>query len=150
MSTRSGTGQSEIASFSTPAVHPLIRWLAIVFLFGEGVAVVVWWLWLLTFPVAREPFLATGAPDSTLLAFLPADVLLYSCGAFASAYLLLRGSKAAWPVLCFHAGTGCYAALYALALPLLGGGAFTGAVLMFPALVVLPLLVWLFRPEAFR
>src|SRR5947208_17162701 len=94
-------------------VQPVdIRTLAVWFLIVQGAGVLAWWLVLLFFPPARAPFMAPGAPDATLLAFLGADLLLYAGGSFAAAYGLGRRRPWAWPVLCFHAGAAAYAALY--------------------------------------
>jgi hypothetical protein len=122
--------------------------LAIAYLIIQGVAVYAWWTILLLFPAAREPFKAPGAPDSTLLAFIGADLLVYAGGSLAAAYGLARRSSWAWPALCVNAGAAIYAALYALALPLFSGGAWLGALMMAPALVVSPALVWVFRPAS--
>ncbi|MEO6457813.1 MAG: hypothetical protein ABIO92_06015 [Chloroflexia bacterium] len=125
----------------------LVRKLTVIFLTLQGVGTFIWWAVLLTFPVAREPFMAPGAPDASLLAFFVPDLLIYAGGALVVAYGLMRQSAWAWPVLCINAGAAVYAALYALTLPLLSGGGWLGAVMMLPSLVVLPIAVWLLRPE---
>jgi hypothetical protein len=118
-----------------------------VFLVAEGAGALVWWGVLLAVPAARRFFLAPGAPDSTLLAFGAADLILFAGGALASAYGLATRRRWAWPVLCVHAGAAAYAALYSLALPLVSGGGWLGAALMAPSLVVSPFLVWWLRPS---
>ena len=123
---------------------------AIAFLALEGAGGLVWWFVMLLFPAARAPFLATGAPDSTLLAFLVPDVVLYMGAAFLSAYGLARRAAWGWPVLLVHTGAATYAALYELALALLSGGAWLGAIFMLPSLLVLPPLVWLLQPESVK
>jgi len=125
----------------------LARKLVIVFLTLQGIGTFVWWAVLLAFPPAREPFLAPGAPDTTLLAFLVPDLVIYAGGALVAAYGLLRQTRWAWPALCVNAGAAVYAALYSLALPLLSGGGWLGALMMLPSLVVLPAAVWLLRPR---
>ncbi len=91
--------------------------------------------------------MAPGAPDASLLAFFVPDLLIYAGGALVVAYGLMRQSAWAWPVLCINAGAAVYAAVYALTLPLVSGGGWLGAVMMLPSLVVLPIAVWLLRPE---
>lgn len=124
----------------------MARSLAVAYLIVQGVAVYLWWAVLLLFPAAREPFKAPGAPDATLLAFIGADLLLYGGGSLFAAYGLARRLSWGWMMLCIDVGASVYAALYALALPLLSGGGWLGALMMVPALVVSPLLVWAFRP----
>ncbi len=117
------------------------------FLTLQGVGIFVWWTVLLIYPSAREPFMSPGAPESTLLAFFVPDLLIYAGGALVAAHGLLRQSAWAWSALCVNAGAAVYAALYALTLPLLSGGGWLGALMMLPSLVVLPIAVWLLRPE---
>jgi hypothetical protein len=124
-----------------------IRGLAVLFLVVQGAGVLVWWLVLLFFPPARAPFLAPDAPESTLFAFIAGDVVIYAGGSFLAAFGIARRRRWAWSALCVNAGAAVYAALYALMLPLLSGGAWLGAIFMFPSLVIMPLLVWLLRPE---
>ena len=125
----------------------LVRKLTILFLVLQGVGTFVWWAVLLIFPTAREPFMAPGAPDATLLAFLIPDLLIYAGGALVAAYGLLRRSAWAWPALCVNVGASVYAALYALTLPFISGGGWLGALMMLPSLIVLPVALWLLRPE---
>jgi len=122
------------------------RW-AVVFLLMQGIGGLIWWLGILSVPSWRVPFLAPGAPDATLLALAPGDLLLYLAGSFLSAWGLRQRQPWAWTVLCLHTGAACYAALFALALPLLSGGGGLGAVLMAPSLLVLPALTWGLRPS---
>lgn len=124
-----------------------IRTLAISFLLLQAAAAAAWWAIMLLFPDARQPFLAPNAPDSTLLAFIVADMAFIVGGSLVTAYGLARRRNWAWVVLCIHAGAVVYAALYALALPFFSGGGWLGALLMTPSLVVLPALVWLLRPK---
>jgi len=123
-----------------------IRTLAVLFLVVQGAGVLVWWLVLLFFSAARAPFLAPGAPESTLFAFIVGDVVIYAGGSLLAAFGIARRRRWAWSALCVNAGAAVYAALYALMLPLLSGGAWLGAIFMFPSLVIMPFLVWLLRP----
>jgi hypothetical protein len=124
-----------------------IRTLAIGFLVLQAVGLILWWATLLLVPDARQPFLAPNAPDSTLLAFIVADFTFIVAGSLLAAYGLARRRPWAWIVLCIHTGAVVYAALYALALPFFSGGGWLGALLMTPSLIVLPVLVWLLRPN---
>jgi hypothetical protein len=117
------------------------------FLVLQGVGVIVWWGTLLHFPAARQPFLAPGAPETTLFAFLLPDLSVYAASSLVAAYGLWKGAAWAWPALCVNAGAGVYTALYALSLPLWSGGEWLGAAMMAPALIVLPVAVWVLRPE---
>ncbi len=121
--------------------------LAVLFLILQGAGVIIWWLILLISPLARSLFLVQGAPLPTLFAFIGADLLLYAGGSFLAAFGLARKERWAWSALCVHAGAVIYAALYGLTLPLISdGGAWLGAVMMAPSLVVLPALLWMLRP----
>ena len=120
----------------------MMRTLIIAFLVLQGCGVLIWWGIVLVSPQARALFVAPGAPDSTLLAFLGADLLLYAGGSLVSAYGLAGGRGWAWTALCIHTGAAVYAALYGLALPLFSGGAWLGALLMCPSLIVLPFVLW--------
>jgi len=124
-----------------------IRTLAIAFLLLQAAGVLAWWATLLLVPDARQPFLAPNAPDSTLLAFIGADMALIVGGSLVTAYGLARRWSWAWVALCVHTGAVVYAALYALALPVFSAGGWLGGLLMTPSLVVLPVLVWLLRPK---
>jgi hypothetical protein len=127
-----------------------VRGLAVLFLVVQGVAVFAWWVLLLLLPAAREPFLAPNAPEPTLFAFLLPDLAIYAGSSLLSAYGLSADRAWAWSVLTFHSGAALYATLYALTLPLLSGGAWLGAAMMAPALLVLPVLLWLLRPANTR
>ena len=113
----------------------------------QAVATCLWWLALTIAPAARRAFLPTGAPDSVLLAFAPPDLLLLAPASLATAYGLARRRAWGWPALCLTAGASIYPAFYAVGLPLATGEGWLGAVLMAPAILVLPPLVWLLRPR---
>jgi hypothetical protein len=127
---------------------PMVRTLTIAYLFVQGTAAAIWWLLLLLQPAWRRPFVAAGAPDSTLLAFLGPDALLYIGAALAAAYGLWRSWPWAGPVLLLHAGAAPYAALYGAALAALSPGTWLGALLMGPGLFITPLVAWRFRTGA--
>jgi len=105
---------------------------------------------MLLVPGAREPFMPPGAPDSTLLAFIAADWILYAGGSFVTAYGVAKERKWAWGAVCVNAGAAVYAALYGVMVPIVSGGGWLGALFMLPSLVVMPMLVWVLRPEELR
>ena len=133
---------------SVLARNPLVVRLAAAVLLAEAVGAIVWWALLIMWPASRQPFLAAGAPEVTLLAFGVADGVLFIGTAAISAYGILRDRRWAWPVLCVHAGAAGYAALYCITLTALtAGDAWLGAVLMSPSLVLPGWLVWRLRPK---
>jgi hypothetical protein len=99
-------------------------------------------------PEARAPYMAAGAPDSTLFGYLPADLIFYVGGSVLAAYGLARREAWGWPVLYVVAGACAYAALYNWGIVVLGGGALFAALFMTPSMVALPVFAWLLRPGA--
>ncbi len=124
----------------------LIRKLGTAFLVVQGLGGLAWWLVLLCVPTSRSFFLAPGAAEVTLLAFVFPDLLLYVGGSLAAAYGLFRGRPWGWPILCVHAGAAAYASLYVLTLAAWSGSVTAGAALMAPSLAVPPYLAWRLRP----
>ena len=125
-----------------------LRGFAVGYLVATAVGAAAWWGLLMGWPASRAPFLAEGAPDSTLLAFAVADAVLFAGTAVASAYGLWARRGWAWPWLCVHAGAAGYAALYCWTLTALtGGDGLLGAALMSPSLVVPGLLAARLRPR---
>ena len=123
------------------------RRAGVTFLALQAAGGAAWWAALLAAPAVRVHFKPAAAPDATLLAFGPADVLLYVVLSAGCAAGLGKGAAWAWPLLCVHAGGAAYAALYCWGLTLLTGEAWPGAVLMTPSLVVPGWLVWALRPR---
>ena len=114
----------------------------------QGVGAVAWWGMLLTFPATRRHFLAPGAPDAMLLAFLLPDLILFAAASLLAAFGLWRGASWAWPVVCAQAAAGAYAELYCVNLMILTRGTvWLGAALMAPSIVVPPWLAWRLRPR---
>ena len=127
----------------------MVRRFGMIYLVAQGVLTLAWWAMLLTMPTARRHFLPRDAPDVMLLAFLAPDLVLFAGASLLASIGLSRGARWAWPVLCLHAGAAAYAALYCIALTILtGGGAWLGAALMAPSLLVPPWLAWRLRPGA--
>lgn len=122
------------------------RRLAVPFLALQAAGGAAWWAVLVAWPGSRAHFKAAGAPDATLLAFAPADLLLFVALSAACAVGLARAAAWAWPLLCAHAGAAAYAALYCWALFAQTGDAGAAAALMTPSLVVPAWLAWALRP----
>lgn len=122
-----------------------IRRFAIGYFLLQGTGASLWWGSLIVVPGWRRHFLAPGAPETTLFAFGPADLVFFIAGSFAVAYALAQRRSWGLPALCIQAGAAGYSGLYALSLPFVSGGGWMGAALMVPALVVPLLLVWLLR-----
>lgn len=98
----------------------------------QAVAFATWWVVLAVRAPARSLFRAAGAPDSTLLAFAPGDLLL----TLGSAVVALGADgrrRCPGPLAWLVAGATAYGAMYTLALALGGAAAPLGAVLMTPA-----------------
>jgi hypothetical protein len=125
--------------------RPGIRRLAIWFLVVQAVGTSAWWVVLLLYPASRGPYMAPGAPDSTLFAFILPDLAFYILGSLVVAWGLANEKPWAWPVLCVHTGAIVYSALYGLALPLFSGGGW-GSLMMLPSAIIEPACVWLLRP----
>jgi hypothetical protein len=123
-----------------------IRRLAVWFLILQASGTAIWWVVLLLYPAARAPYLAPGAPDSTLFAFAIADLASYMGGSVLVAVGLARSKPWAWPLLCVHTGAIVYSALYGLSLPLFSGGGW-GSLMMLPSMIIEPAFVWLLRPR---
>jgi hypothetical protein len=101
----------------------------------QALAVVGWWLALFIRPAWRAAFRAEAAPDITLLALAPGDLLMLGVGsafvAWSGPHLLRPRRALAWLV----AGATIYGALYTVALTLSGAVSVIGALLMCPAAV---------------
>ena len=101
----------------------------------QALAVVGCWLALFLRPAWRAAFRPDGAPDITLLALAPGDLLILGLGsafvAWAGPHLVRPQRALAWLV----AGATIYGALYTVALTLSGAVPVIGALLMCPAAV---------------
>ncbi|MDX2036297.1 MAG: hypothetical protein SFX72_06570 [Isosphaeraceae bacterium] len=125
-----------------------LRRFGIWFLGLQAAGSAIWWGLLLGWPASREPFLAQGAPDSTLLAFGAADGLLFMATSAACAYGILSDRTWTWPLLCVHAGAAGYAGLYCWGLTIIThGDGLLGALMMSPSLVIPGILVVGLRPR---
>lgn len=124
--------------------------LAAGYLALQGCGTLLWWAMLGLVPASRQWFVATGAPHTTLWAFLAADLLLVAGASLCAAWGFATERRWAWPLLCVQAGASMYAGLYCLQLWLLDPSAWAGALLMLPVLVVPTMLAWLLRPSEYR
>jgi len=127
----------------------MIRRIAVIFLLLEGAGAIFWWLCILAVPRWRQPFIASGSPDSTLIMLALPDAVFFIGGSLMSAYGLKHRRNWAWPVLCLHTGAAGYAALLAIMQALLTNSAWLGAILMAPSQVVPLTLAWLLRPALY-
>ena len=107
--------------------------LAALYFGSQGAAGLAWWLSLLAVPSLRAPFVAAGAPEATLFALAPADILLFAGGSLAASAGISRGARWAMPLAWLTAGACAYAALYTVGLAWLAGASWLGAALMLPA-----------------
>ncbi|MEZ6233294.1 MAG: hypothetical protein R3B68_03805 [Phycisphaerales bacterium] len=128
-----------------PPDRRLLRTLSIAYQLVQSIALVAYWIVLIAVPSARAPFVVPGAPDSTVLAFALGDLALYAVASLIAAIALIRRRRV-WPTLLVHAGAAMYAASYALLLAVLEPSRWLGALMMLPALIVPPLMAWLYRP----
>ncbi len=123
------------------------RRLSVLFLILQATGAAIWWAVLLLYPSARGPYMAPGAPDSSLFAFVLPDLAFYILVSLVVAWGVARGKSWAWPLLCLHSGAIGYSALYGLGLPLFSGGGW-GSLMMLPSFAIESLFVWLLRPGA--
>ncbi len=118
-----------LAEFEQPAVTARPSWfrnLAVCYLVVQAGGGLGWWIMLLVAPDSRTWFMATAAPDSTLLAFAMPDLLLFvGASALAGLGLYFR-QRWGWPVLCLHCGGTVYAGLYCLKAVVAGQAALAG------------------------
>jgi hypothetical protein len=125
-----------------------LRTIAIVFFLLQGSLAACWWALLLAVPLARQPFVPTGAPDGVLLALIGGDFTLFIGGSFLSAYgLWKRRPWSSW-VLSVHAGAATYVGLYGILLPMFMPCCRLGAILMLPSLVAPLYFAWRLRSKA--
>ena len=100
----------------------------------QAVAVVAWWLLLLTRPALRPLFSIRDAPFVALGAFAPGDILLIALGSA----LVSLGKVRGWvvPLAWMVAGAVSYGAIYCVAVAAAGSAPALGAVLMVGAAVL--------------
>ena len=112
------------------------------YLLAQSLGASLWWLTIWLFPAARAHFRPANAPDTVLISFFLPDAIFFIGAAIWAAIVLWRAPKRAILPLALHVGAASYAALYCLQQWLTTGEAGLAALLMAPALVVGPLLLW--------
>ncbi|MCC6540141.1 MAG: hypothetical protein IT162_21515 [Bryobacterales bacterium] len=113
----------------------------------NAAAAIPWWAGLALSPAFRRWFVPVTTPDSALLAFASADLLLFAGAGLFAAYGLWRQRGWAPNLLLIHTGAACYAALYMLQQSVQTGEAWPGALAMSPSLLLLPYACWLLCPR---
>jgi hypothetical protein len=117
-----------------------VRRLTFYLLAFEAPAIVAWWWLVLSSNRARRWFFPVGLPPESVLAFLGGDTLLVAA-AVGAAMALRRPSRWTTPLVWLHAGLGCYAMAYTIALSVTGNSGYLGAVVMSGFVVPLVLAV---------
>lgn len=124
-----------------------IRWIGLVYLSVQAVALVGYWAWLSAVPEARGLFRVRGSTDGSLMAFWLGDLTIYGGTSVLAAWGIWRRKRWVHGLLCVHAGAAVYAAMYAIAVLWWDPGRWLGALMMAPALIVPPALAWLTRAQ---
>ena len=135
---------------SSPARAEVVARASALYFALQGFGGMAWWILLFLQPQTRVWFMATGAPESTLLAFAIPDLTLYVGASLVAAVGLWTGRSWAWPAVCLHTGAALYAAAYCLGLWCLDSRVWLPAVMMLPSLIVTPLIVCCTRPRGDR
>ena len=112
-----------------------MRRLAIWFLLLQGVGGVAWWITLILWPGSRQYFRPMAAPDSVLLAFAAADLILYAFGSLLAAFGIWKRKSWVATALAIHVGAAAYAALYCIQLWSFAEETWLAAFMMLPSLV---------------
>jgi protein-S-isoprenylcysteine O-methyltransferase Ste14 len=100
----------------------------------QGVAVIAWWILLITVPVSRKYF-QLGDSETILLAFWLPDLFLLAIGSLVLSLLIILNNRFMAIVLWFTVGTISYATLYCLSFALLTDTGWLGVTAMFPAMI---------------
>ncbi len=119
-----------------------LRKLAIAYCMFQSAMLLVYWVWLFADPAAQSRFVPAGAPKAVIIAFAAPDLLVYFTASTLTAIGLAK--RASWTIVAaaVHAGAAVYAALYATSLVVLDPAMWLGALLMSPALLGPPLVLW--------
>jgi protein-S-isoprenylcysteine O-methyltransferase Ste14 len=112
-----------------------IRHTAAIYFALQGIAVIAWWLLLMSIPASRKYFQLESNSETSLLAFWLADLSLLGIGSLVAAWLCFRDSRHAPTASWFVCGAISYAALYCLAFALFTDTGWLGVTLMLPAMV---------------
>jgi hypothetical protein len=107
---------------------------AIIYFTFQGIAVIAWWILLITVPVSRKYF-QLGDSETVLLAFCLPDLFLFAIGSLVLSLLIAFNNRFMAIVLWFVVGTISYATLYCLSFALLTDTGWLGVTAMFTAMI---------------
>jgi protein-S-isoprenylcysteine O-methyltransferase Ste14 len=100
----------------------------------QGIAVIAWWILLITVPISRKYF-QLGDSDTILLAFWLPDLFLLAIGSLVLSWLIALNNRFMVALLWFTVGTISYATLYCLSFALITDTGWLGVTAMFPAMI---------------
>ncbi len=112
-----------------------IRHTAAVYFALQGIAVVAWWLLLISIPASRKYFQLETNSETSLLAFWLADLSLLGIASLVAGWLCLHDSRHAPTASWFVTGAISYATLYCLTFAFFTDAGWLGAALMLPAML---------------
>ncbi|MBX7171130.1 MAG: isoprenylcysteine carboxylmethyltransferase family protein [Pyrinomonadaceae bacterium] len=107
---------------------------AIYFAF-QGIAVLAWWILLITVPVSRKYF-QMGDSETILLSFWLPDLFLLAIGSFVVSWLIVANNEFKTVALWLEIGAISYASFYCLSFAWMTDTGWLGVVAMFPAMIV--------------
>lgn len=110
-----------------------VRKTAAAYYFIQGMAVVGWWVLLITRPEFRQWFALEGGSLTTLWAFWLPDLLIIAPVSLTTALLIFRQNRFASSSSWLVTGAVTYATLYTLAIAMMTDHGWLGVVLMLPA-----------------
>jgi len=112
-----------------------IRHTAAVYFALQGIAVVAWWLLLISIPASRKYFQLETDSETSLLAFWLADLSLLGIASLVAGWLCLHDSRHAPTASWFVTGAISYATVYCLTFAFFTDAGWLGAALMLPAML---------------
>lgn len=101
----------------------------------QGVAVIAWWLLLITVPTSRKYF-QMGESETILLAFWLPDLFFLAIGSLVVSWLIVIDHGFKLIGVWFVIGTISYASFYCLSFAWITDTGWLGVVAMFPAMIV--------------
>jgi protein-S-isoprenylcysteine O-methyltransferase Ste14 len=101
----------------------------------QGIAVIAWWILLITVPTSRKLF-QMGDSDTNLHAFWLADLFLLAAGSILSSWLIVVNNELKLIVVWFTVGTISYATFYCFAFAMLTDTGWLGVTAMLPAMML--------------
>jgi len=112
-----------------------IRHTAAIYFALQSIAVVAWWLLLISIPASRKYFQLETDSETSLLAFWLADLSLLGIASLIAGWLCLRDSRHAPTASWFVTGAVSYATLYCLTFAFFTDAGWLGSALMLPAML---------------